>query len=117
MRDERLKVDKSAIADLDCQPVDSGVDDAILIVRLLAVVDATGEGELRVKVDNPPIILDEGVGSIGSHVDILTGLSDSSSSLEKACGAINLIAISNTSGQHIKKHVVSGVIKLTLNVS
>ena len=41
MRNGRLKTEKSAIADLDSQPVDGGIDDAILIVRLLAVADTS----------------------------------------------------------------------------
>ena len=68
MRDEWLEGDDGAIAYLDGQPVDSGVDDAVLVERGEAVENAATERELRVKVDDKPIVCLEAAGSLRGYI-------------------------------------------------
>ena len=51
-----MKRNQGAITYLNRKPVDSRIDNTILIERLLTVIDITAEWELWVKINDEPII-------------------------------------------------------------
>ena len=115
--DERLETDDGAVAYFDCQPVDGRVYYAILVVRFLAVEDSTAEGELRIQIHNPPIVLLESRSSrIRSHVDKLVGHADRRSGLEQNSSAVWFVESGDAFGHHIDEHVEGRQVKLTLDV-
>ena len=71
---------------------------------------------MRIKVNNPPIIFKESTSSIRCHIDKLISLSNRCSSLEEDGRTIRLIPIGDTFAQHIEKHIVLGIVELTLNI-
>ena len=113
---EGLETDDGAVANFDGQPVDGGIDDAVLIVGLVAAVDIAGEGEVGVHVDDPPIMLGEGPPGVRGYVEVLVGLTHRGSRLEEDRVGVKFISIGDAFGQHVEEHVVFCVIKLTLNV-
>ena len=114
--DKRLKTDNGTIANFNSQPVNGGIDDAILVVRLLTVIDITWKRELRIQVNNPPVMLSKGPSGIRSYVEKLISFTNRSTSIEEDTTAINLISIGYAFCQHIEKHVIFCVVKLTFHV-
>ena len=111
-----MKTQDGSVAYLNSKPVDGRIDDTVLEIWFLAIVDASWEWELRIKVNNPPIIFKESTSSIRCHIDKLISLSNRCSSLEEDRGTIRLISIGDTFTQHIEKHIILSIVKLTLNI-
>lgn len=74
--DERLKRNDGSIANLDGKPVDSRIDDAILIEGRLAVIDVAAKRELRIQIHYEPVVLGEGARRIGCNVHVFASISD-----------------------------------------
>lgn len=89
----RLKGEDGAVADLDSQPVDGGIDDAVLVERGEAVVNGTTERELRVQINDKPIVAVESVQSIRSNVEVSVRLPHARTWLEENRRTIGLISI------------------------
>ena len=115
-RDEGLEADDGAVANFDGKPVDGGVDDAVLVVGLVAAVDAAGEGEVGVHIDDPPVVLGEGPAGVGGDVEVLIGFADRGSRLEEDRVGVELVSVGDAFGQHVEEHVVFGVVKLAFDV-
>lgn len=71
--DFRLNADDGSVGDLDGQPVYGWVDDAMLVESRLAVEDCSAERELRVQVDDVPVVGGKRVASVRSHEHELVG--------------------------------------------
>ena len=111
-----MKRDDRAIANFHCEPVDCWINDAILIERLLAVVDVAAEGELRIKVDDPPVILEKGASGIRGNVKVLIGHADFGSCLKENGATVDLIPFGDATCHHINEHVVFCLIEWTFDV-
>lgn len=111
-----MKRDDRAIADFDCEPVDCWINDAILVERLLAVVDAAAEGELRIKVDNPPVIFKKSASGIRGNVKVLICHADLGSCLEERGATVDLVPVGDAACDHINEHVVFSLIELAFDV-
>lgn len=114
LSDVGLEGDEAAVTDLDCQPVDGGVDDAVLIEGLLAVVDSAAEGELGIQVNNPPIVFNKRTLAVGGHTEVLIGHAYFGSSLEEHSAAVDFIPWGSGTADHINEHVVAGFVEGTL---